>query len=269
MSEQTILQGQDGVELYSLPLLYDIAYDWDVTRELCFFLECMELFGRGPAKHVLEPACGTGRNLEELARMDVRLTGYDNCPEAVEFAAKRLRKRRLAKHVDLHIGDMRSFCLPLQADGAFNSINSFRYLTTDEDVLGHLRTTRKMLKPGAVYVLDLSYAMPPRQQPKVYEWDSERDGIVVEVRWLTREDHNSSLSHEVCELRVNEGGKERLITTHHTTRLWTIDAFEKLVTQAGFEIMAIYTGALEAINWRNTHIDGRMDNLYHVLRSID
>ena len=269
MSSQETPRGQDGVELYSLPLLYDIAYDWDVTRELCFFLECMELFGKGPAEHVLEPACGTGRNLEALARMGLQITAYDISPEAVEFAQKRLRRHRLSKSVALQQGDMRNFLIPLQADGAFNAINSFRYLLSEQEVLDHLRNTRQMLKPGAVYVVDLSYAMPPRQQPKVYEWDSERGAITLDVRWLTREDHQARLSHEICELHVLENAQKNVIRTHHTTRLWTLDEFLQITREAGFELMAMYTSSLEAVNWRNTQIDGRLDNLYHVLRSAE
>jgi SAM-dependent methyltransferase len=260
-------QGRDGLQLYSEAELYDIAYEWDVTRELCFFIACMQLFGEIDPHRLLEPACGTGRNMESFANMGLEVTGYDVCQETIDFAHARLDKANLLHQCQLHHGDMRTFSLDETFDGAYNAINSFRYLIRDEDVHAHFKAMHHMLKPGAVYVIDLSYAMPPRMEPKVYRWDNYRNGLHVDVCWTTREDRAARISHETCTLDVeqDDGSQHRHLETQHTTRLWLADEFEDAVKKGGFSLECIYDAQFRPIAGRREP-DGRQDNLYHVLR---
>jgi hypothetical protein len=259
--------GQHGLALYSEAELYDIAYEWDVTRELCFFVACMELFGDTHPHRLLEPACGTGRNMESFAAMGLEVCGYDVCQETLDFAKARLDGSKLMHQCQLHHGDMSNFRLDELFDGAYNAINSFRYLISDEDVASHFEAMHKMLKAGAVYVIDLSYGMPPRMQPKEYRWDNFRDGLLVDVCWTTREDRELGLSHEVCTLDVQreDGSEKRHIETQHLTRLWTAESFETAVLAGGFTLECIYDTEFRPFPQGRVP-DGRHDNLYHVLR---
>lgn len=257
--------GKNGRELYSRAELYDIAYDWDVTRELHFFVACMELFGPGEATSILEPACGTGRNLEALARMGLRCTGYDLSPEALAYATARLENEGLSALATVHQGDMASFHCDERFDGAFNSINSFRYLLDDEEIQAHLAAVRDMLVPTGVYVIDASYAMPSRQKPKLYRWDASRGDLHVEVTWTTREDRPARRSHETCTLLVSGPRGDETIVTRHSTRLWLQEDFARQVHEAGFSLEAIHDGEFREVP-AGKRLHGGMDNLYHVLK---
>lgn len=263
----TAAEGRDGRELYDLAELYDIAYDWDVEREVLFFLECIELFGRGEPRHLLEPACGTGRNLVALGRMGHEATGYDLNPAALDFARRRLAAEGLTERCRALDGDMRDFERPERFDGAFTAINSFRYLVDDADVAGHLSRTARMLGPGGIYVLDLSYAMPGRLRPRVYRWDASRGDTHLEVVWRTKEDRAARLSLETCTLHVRRGDEpEREIPTRHTTRLWTAAEFDAAAADAGWEIVQRYRNDFTPLPAGKVP-DGRDDNLYHVLQA--
>jgi len=260
--------GLHGSELYNLAELYDIAYDWDITRELHFVLTCMEFYGRGEPERVLEPACGTGRNLVVLGRMGLAATGYDINPATLDFARARLAEEGLQESCRALEGGMADFRLPERFQGAFTAINSFRYLLHDEEVLAHLRATADMLERGGVYVIDLSYAMPPRVRPKIIRWTSRRGDIAMKVAWRTKEDRATARSHETCTLEVSGPQGEQTIETRHTTRLWLAEDFRAVVARSPFRLEAIYDGDFHHLP--DTPLPhGGMDNLYHVLVKAD
>ena len=264
--------GLQGRELYDLAELYDIAYDWDVTREIQFVLTCMEFYGPREPRRILEPACGTGRNLACLGRMGLEVLGYDVNPQTLDFARRRLQDEDLEGTCRALPGDMRDFTLPETFDGAYTAINSFRYLLTDEDVAGHLRATAAMLEPGGVYVADLSYAMPSRLRPHVIRWAGRRGDIRVKVCWRTREDRAAGLSHETCTLEVSARGapasEPRIIETRHLTRLWQPEEFRAMTQACGFRLEALYDGAFKHLP-DHPAPHGGLDNLYHILVKAD
>jgi SAM-dependent methyltransferase len=255
--------GTHGHELYSEAELYDIAYDWDVTRELQFILTCMEFYGPAEPTRILEPACGTGRNLVCLGRMGLEALGYDVNPHTLDFARRRLQEEELTQSCRVQLGDMRDFRVDERFDGAYTAINSFRYLIRDDDVRSHLEAVAAMLVPGGVYVVDLSYAMPPRRRPRTIRWDAGRDPIQMQVVWRTREDLKTGLSHETCTLEL-ECPEVRRIETRHTTRLWQPADFRQVVESCGFMLESIYDAAFQHLP-DHPAPHGGLDNLYHVL----
>lgn len=256
--------GLHGCELYDQAELYDIAYDWDVTLELHFVLTCLEFYGRGEPMRLLEPACGTGRNLVVLGRMGLEATGYDINPATLDFARKRLQEEGLESRCQALPGSMADFHCAERFHGAFTAINSFRYLLEDHDVLSHLEATASMLETGGVYVIDLSYAMPPRMRPRVIRWSSRRGDVSMKVAWRTREDRATARSHETCTLDVKGPQGEQSLVTHHTTRLWQADEFRALVARTPFSLEALYDGHFQHLP-DSTIPHGGMDNVYHVL----
>ncbi|MFA7331857.1 MAG: class I SAM-dependent methyltransferase [Candidatus Delongbacteria bacterium] len=255
--------GRHGHELYSHAELYDIAYDWDVTRELQFVLTCMEFYGPGEPARILEPACGTGRNLVCLGHMGLEAVGYDVNRETLAFATRRLAEEGLEERCRALPGDMRDFRLEERFDGAYTAINSFRYLIADAEVRDHLQAVAAMLVKGGVYVVDLSYAMPPRRRPRTIRWSAGRDPVQLQVVWRTREDLKAGLSHETCTLEV-ESPEPRIIETRHTTRLWQPAEFRQLVEGCGFRLDAIYDAGFQHLP-DHPPPHGGLDNLYHVL----
>jgi SAM-dependent methyltransferase len=255
--------GRHGRELYDLAELYDIAYDWDVARELQFVLACMEFYGAGEPSRLLEPACGTGRNLVCLGRMGLEALGYDVNPAALAFAQNRLREENLGERCRVQPGGMADFRSSERFQGAYTAINSFRYLLTDEEVAAHLQATAAMLEPRGVYVIDLSYAMPPRVRPRVIRWSARRGDTRIKVCWRTKEDRAARRSLETCTLEV-QGPPVRAIETRHTTRLWRPGEFRAMVEENGFRLEAIYDAAYRHLPDEPLP-HGGLDNLYHVL----
>src|SRR5258705_13915074 len=65
---QSLAMAAPGVPLYSSPEIYEVAFGWDLTRELDFYERAFRAHAPDRVRRVLEPCCGTGRMLEGLAR---------------------------------------------------------------------------------------------------------------------------------------------------------------------------------------------------------
>ena len=74
---------------YDLPELYDLLYDSDSREEADLLLRIAAESGV-TVKSVLEPACGSGRLVREMARRGLRATGFDRNVTALRHARKKL-----------------------------------------------------------------------------------------------------------------------------------------------------------------------------------
>ena len=147
---------------YEAPLYYDIVYA-DGTDADCDFLEA--LYRRyTPSRHrrVLEPACGSGRLVVEMARRGYRVLGFDLSPGSVAFANRMLamerRERRscgetAALHARAVEADMESFRPRQRFELAHCLVSSFQHLLSERAAIAHLNAMAAALMPGGIYAL--------------------------------------------------------------------------------------------------------------------
>jgi SAM-dependent methyltransferase len=166
--------------LYDHPAWYDVAYGADCAAELGFLMACFKRHARGAVRRVFEPACGTGRLLYRLSKRGYCVSGLDLNLQAVEYCNRRLARHGLPETAV--VGDMCAFRLPRRADGAFNTVNSFRHLLTERQARLHLACMAAAIRKGGVYVLGLCLT-PTRAQPTEGEtWSARRGHLQVNVR---------------------------------------------------------------------------------------
>lgn len=181
---------------YETPLYYDIVFDTETENE-CDFLEAVferhsATSSRRPRRRracrVLEPACGSGRLVMEMARRGYDVTGFDLSEGALAFAEKRLRRAGrgagIRARVELACGLMQSFRFPGHFDLAHCLVSSFRYLLCEDDARAHLEHVARALRPGGLYVLG------------VHITDYEHDSISRE-RWVA----SRGDVHVVCNIQ--------------------------------------------------------------------
>lgn len=166
---------------YDTPLYYDIIFDADTAREGAFLEAVRARHGETRGKQVLEPACGSGRLVSEMARRGWKVSGFDGGERMLEFARQRLQAQGLKAR--LWHDWMQSFTIGGKADGAFDLahclVSTFKYLLTEADAVAHLRRVAASLKPGGLYVLGIHLSDYGRTEPEHERWVGERDGIHV------------------------------------------------------------------------------------------
>lgn len=221
-----------------------------------------------PVRRILEPCCGTGRFLLALPRYGYSVTGYDNSPEMLEYAVRRVAEDGDPLAARVVPGDMVTVRFDREFDAALNSINSIGYLLDDDDIVTHLRNTGASLLPGGVYVVHIACAWEREPELDHNTWTMERDGLKVTTMWrIERDDPETRLSHQVCAMQVEDGDQRSVLVFRDTMRLWYHDEFRDLVERSGtLGYEALYSEGFERLPL-DTRVTGEMGNLYHVLKA--
>jgi SAM-dependent methyltransferase len=138
---------------------YDLLYqDKNYEQECDLLADVFARLGNGPVQSVLDLGCGTGNHSLPLARRGFAVTGVDRSPAMLEQAA---RKSAVLKLGDIppvfQQGDVRDFDLGKTFDAALMMFAVLGYQLTNDHVASALRSVRRHLKPGGLFVFDVWY----------------------------------------------------------------------------------------------------------------
>jgi SAM-dependent methyltransferase len=227
---------------YDYPEYYDIAFRGDTAREAKFIEACCRKYlparlSKREKLRFLEPACGSGRLVLDLARRGHDVVAFDLCEPMVEYVRKRLERRRQQARVV--VGDMRTFRLGKKADAAFNLINTFRHLT-HRGAVEHLRATADSLKEGGIYLLGIILIPEDTTDEEAYErWTETYRKTKVTVT-ITVPEINVPKRWEIMRTSMtvrNGKGSFRLVTDAKMS-LYTPDDMRRLLAKVPqFEVL--------------------------------
>src|SRR5262249_42520598 len=162
-------------DLYSDVRAYDIAFaDRDFVGD-CDFLEyCLTEFGsvgartsgrlalpprtQPPPAHplsFLELAAGPARHAREIARRGWRSFMLDLSPDMLNYAQARAKGEGL--EIEAICADMTDFDLEEPVALAATLLESLAHLTTNEQVICHLRAVSRNLLPGGIFVIQMAH----------------------------------------------------------------------------------------------------------------
>ncbi len=227
---------------YAHPEYYDAIFDGDTDKEMAFLLELNRRYGTG-GKLWLEPACGSGRLIAEGAQRGLRMVGYDISEEMLERARARMTaaQRRRARLYRARMEDFHPAGLEGKVDLAFNLVSTFRYLDSEEAALAHLEGTRRLLRPGGIYVLGFHLTDYRRVKPEHERWIGRlgRDRVVCNTHgWPP--DRRKRVSRMRNRLRVVGPGKDWLIETSWSFRTYDERQVRALLKRAGLTLVERY-----------------------------
>jgi SAM-dependent methyltransferase len=218
---------------YRFPLYYDIVFDQDTGREADFLEGVMARHGvrGGPGRpaRILEPACGNGRLVLELARRGHQVTGFDLSAEMLAFARQRLRAEApiVRRQVSLRQARMESFRIPGPFDLSFCLLSTFKYLLTEAHALAHLRRTAHVLARGGLLVIGVHLTDYGRRRNDREVWRGTRDGVAVESETVTEPPNRATrLEWLRNRLRVRRRGSRAVERLETRWQCRTYDAAE-------------------------------------------
>ncbi len=196
---------------YETPKYYDAIFDVDSDVEATFLEEVFAKHAtpsqRG-RRRVLEPACGSGRLLVELAKRGWNVHGFDLEPAMVRYSRERLQSEGQSGTVTA--GNMAQFEVRGSVDLAHCFVSTFKYLLTEEDARGHLQSIARALRPGGVYALGFHLSWYDYRNKTNEKWIVERDGAHIECTitgWPA--DRKTRREKVEARMKVVEGGEEK------------------------------------------------------------
>jgi SAM-dependent methyltransferase len=216
--------------IYDQPLYYDILFGWDRSAEAQFYAAALERYGVLPPGPIAEIACGTGQVARLLARRGWHVTGLDNRPGMLRFLHEQAQAEGLT--IDTFCADMQAFSVTQPFAGAFNPMSSFRLLLTDTAAGAHLRAMCAALRPGGIYVLDLTFSggEPEAAQTTDESWSMSRGGITVAAT-------DAAITVDDCGVRRSLAWGADVHLRPYTCAAFT----ERVRAAGGFEVAAWHT----------------------------
>jgi len=165
------------LDWYEQAEYYDIIFDTDTVEEADFLEDVFEKHVLSKGHRILEPACGSGRLVRELADRGYSVTGFDLSDGMLRFARESAEKRGVK--AKLFKAPMEDFKVTGKFDFAHNMVSTFKYLQSDADAEKHLRCVAEALRPGGVYVVGLHLDDYDNDQRGRERWTGSRNGTHV------------------------------------------------------------------------------------------
>ena len=171
--------------IYDYPVYYDLIFGSDWTAEYQFLEAVFKKHVKGKTKRVLEPACGTGRLLYRMTKGGYSAAGLDLNAKAIDYCNARLRRHGMKETA--WVANMCDFTVKKPFDAAFNTINSFRHLSTEKDTVAHFRAMAQAIRPGGIYAL--GFHLTPLEGPQTdnESWSARRGNLMINTRMWPRD----------------------------------------------------------------------------------
>jgi len=213
---------------------YDLLYrDKDYTEEAVYVKSLLERHGKQKVRKILDLGCGTARHDIVLAALGYEVVGVDRSPEMLAMAKKRFTGRLVE-------GDVRNLDLGEQFAAVLSLFHVMSYQTTDEDVLATMRTAKRHLREGGVFLFDFWYGpavLAQRPERRVKEMGDEKikvvrycdpffyeDRHVIDVRYDIH-----ITSHDLQRMTY-----ESCIQETHSMRYFFREEMERFLSQSSF-----------------------------------
>jgi len=225
---------------YDHPRYYDIALRGETRREATFLVNAFDKYCRGRVRRLLEPACGTGRLVVEMAARGYQVTGLDLNAAALDYLRRRLARRKLRATVLQ--ADMAAFRLGRPVDAAFNTFNSFRHLLSEDAARRHLECIAAALRPGGIYVLGLHLLPPDASDECTERWTEQcgRTRVTVTLR-VVGSDRRRRIETLRTSVLVRNGRGALRLRDEFAFRTYSARQFRRLLASVPqFELCDVY-----------------------------
>ncbi len=184
----------------------------------------------GPGRHeILELGVGGGNNLSHL-------TGEFQAT-AVDISEKMMANSiRLNPGVEHHIGDMRT----VRLGRTFKAViihDAIAYMLTEDDLRAAFATARFHLAPGGVFITAPDWYRETFPGTHVTSELKRREGKELAfVQYWHDPDPNDTTVEALYVYVWKENGRLRVEQDLHITGLFPVETWQKLMTEAGFEV---------------------------------
>jgi SAM-dependent methyltransferase len=232
--------GSELKNWYDHPEFYDIAFRSETPLEAEFIEAACRKFCPFRARRLLEPGCGTGRIVAEMAKRGYRVTGLDLNRPSLDYLRRRLARRGL--RADVIEADMADFRLSRPVDAAFCTVNTFRHLLSEQAAKRHLECISESLRPGGIYILGFHLLPMDASEEDIERW-TERQGrtqVTVTLRVLAT-DRRRRVERLRVSLLARTGGKEFRLRDEFSFRMYTATQFRRLLRSVpSLELCGVY-----------------------------
>lgn len=221
---------------------YDVVYrDKDYAREIAAVRRLFDRYKSGAIKSVLDLGCGTGRHAVLMARGGFDVVGVDQSEAMLEHARQLMRDGKLDGSLHFIKGDARDFDAGKTFDAALMMFNVLGYMTTNDDLLAALRSVRRHLRSGGLFVFDIWYgpavaAHPPADRLKEFEGPG---GDMIRLATGTMHPQENRYDVSIRLITIDKNVVQSDSVESHPVRYFFPLEIDLALRQAGFRLAAM------------------------------
>ncbi len=257
---------------YDYPQYFDLVFRDETDLEVKFFQAAFAEHASGPVRRLLEPGCGGGRLVVDLAARGYDVVGLDVSKPSLAYLRNRLRRRKLS--AELIHGDMACFTLDQPVDAAFCTFNTFRHLLTEQDAVNHLHCVAQALRPGGIYILGFHIIPLDADEECTERWKARHGGTEVSVTLAVRDFDRASRREQMrATLTAKRTATARVeartirCQSNFDLRLYTVPQVQRMFDKVeAFEIAEIYDFDYDIGHARD--LDDDLTDALFVLRRV-
>jgi len=250
--------------LYDYPKYYDLIFGSDWKAEFDFLEDVFEKHTSRIVRRLFEPACGTGRLLIKFAQSGYEVAGNDLNAKAIDYCNRRLE--RAGYQPSALVGDMTDFRVHRKFDAAFNTINSFRHIDSEQGAVNHLNCVAEALYKGGLYVLGLH--LTPTQGPPIQSesWSAQKGALCVNSHmWSIELDLKKRNEHLGMTFDIYTPRKQFRLEDRMDYRTYTDRQFTALLKKVpAFEVLEVYDFSYDLS--APVEIDPTSEDVVYILR---
>lgn len=213
---------------------YDTFYrEKDYAAETAFVLDLAARRGVRPLS-VLDMGCGTARHVEEFIKAGLRVDGFDRSPTMLEQG----RRRTTGYACDLWEGDLTTFSNGRTYDLVVSMFAVMGYLTDNDAMMAGLRTARRHLHPGGLFVFDGWFGpavLAEKPVPRRHEYKDDQGRQVVRAAEPVLDVVAECVT---VNYRVTVDGAGEPVEESHRMRFFFVQETRMALAQAGFRLEA-------------------------------
>lgn len=208
----------------------------DYRKRAEYFESIIKKFGGKKGGILLDLACGTGSLSEEFARLGYDVIGVDNSETMLNEALD--KKFESGYNIQYLCQDMRKLDMFGTIDITISALDSLNHLGSPEDLKCVFEKVSLFAEPGGLFIFDMNTVYKHRKilADNIYIYETENVYCVWENSWNEKND-------EVCinlEFFERDGDVYRRHSESFSETAYSIEYIDRLVTEAGFEILAHY-----------------------------
>jgi SAM-dependent methyltransferase len=215
---------------------YDAIYgDKDYDAECDLLEAAFKRFAASPVRSVLDLGCGTGSHAIALAKRGYRVTGVDRSDDMLEIA-RRKGLCPIPTAPAFAQGDVRTYADGRQYDAVLMMFAVLGYQRTNDEVLAALRTARRHLQPGGLFLCDVWYGpavLAIRPSDKVKEIHTAAGKLVRSAS------ARLDVSRHLAEVTIRTRGGAQENAETHEMRFFFPQELALFMSTAGLELAGL------------------------------